>query len=153
MKTNMIEEVADLFKTLSDPTRLSLLLELQDGEMTVSQLADFSGTSMANISKHLTLMKRVGIVMRRKSGNQVYYDIRSSNILDICDSVCGEIEGRHSRKRTVARKVKSKPPVAATSDEVSTSEPTVKKEGIEILQPRFDGFDGNAEEMESDPSD
>ncbi len=146
MKTDMIEEVADLFKTLSDPTRLSLLLELQDGEMTVSQLADFSGTSMANISKHLTLMKRIGIVSRRKSGNQVYYNILSKNILDICDSVCEDIESRYSRKRPVAKKAKSRPTVAASSAEVSHTEPPGNKEGIEILQPKLDGFNGDTEE-------
>jgi len=110
MNPEMIDEVAELFKALSEPMRLRLLLELKNGEKTVSGLSDFSGTTMANVSKHLAFMKRAGIVERRKAGNLVYYSIGNDNITDMCDSICLDIEKRfESRKPTARRKRKSPP--------------------------------------------
>jgi len=131
MNPEMIEEVAELFKALSEPTRLSLLLQLKDTEMTVSELADFSGTSMANISKHLTLMKRAGLVTRRKSGNHVYYSLRNEGVLEIFSSVCRDFENKHPvgkvvgsptiRKGKTVRTVKNRLPRQAPAVQVQES--------------------------------
>jgi ArsR family transcriptional regulator len=87
MPTEWIEEVADLFKALSEPTRLRLLLEMRERELAVSELASLSGTSLANVSKHLSHMKRIGLVARRKSGNRVLYALSDGSALDMVDAV------------------------------------------------------------------
>jgi DNA-binding transcriptional ArsR family regulator len=90
----MIEEMADFFKVLSEPLRLALLMELRGSEKSVSELAAFAGTSLANVSKHLMIMRRAGIVERRKDGNQVRYRLSSETILEICDFICKDIRSR-----------------------------------------------------------
>jgi ArsR family transcriptional regulator len=95
MNVIWIEEVADIFKALSDPTRLQILLNLKDREITVSELSDLSGTSLANVSKHLSLLKRIGIVSRRKSGNFVYYTLCNRDILVIYETLRRNIEERY----------------------------------------------------------
>jgi DNA-binding transcriptional ArsR family regulator len=141
MDPEMIEEVAELFKALSEPTRLNLLLQLKDTEMTVSELADFSGTSMANISKHLTLMKRAGLVTRRKSGNHVYYSLRNEGVLEIFSSVCrdfgnkrpvGKVVGSPTiRKGKTVRTVKNRLPRQAPAVQVQESRSAGKESVIQ----------------------
>jgi ArsR family transcriptional regulator len=87
----MVEELAEFFKALGDPVRLNLLLRLKDHLLTVSELASSTGTSVANVSKHLAFMRRTGLLERRKQGNQVYYTISNRNVLDMCDVLCGSI--------------------------------------------------------------
>jgi ArsR family transcriptional regulator len=103
MNPAMLQELADFFKTLGDPVRLGLMLRLKDRELTVSDLASSSDTSVANVSKHLALMRKAGLLERRKRGNQVYYTIRNRNVFEICDTICGSIrEGLAARHAGVA---------------------------------------------------
>ncbi len=146
MDLEMIEDVAELFKALSEPTRLSLLLQLKDTEMTVSELADFSGTTMANVSKHLTLMKRAGLVTRRKSGNHVYYCIRNEGVLEIFSSVCRDFEKKrpagktvgssHVRKVKTVQTVKSRLPRQAPSTQVQESRPAARSPVVQAAGSR-----------------
>ncbi len=157
MNPEMIEEVVEIFKVLSDPTRLGLLLALRDGEMNVGELAVYSKTSLANVSKHLSFMRRTGIVTRRKVKNQVYYNLRSECVLEICDTLCRDYV--RGFKTGVLLDVDRK-----TRDAHEGSEPGPEKdpherkaegagrdlressEGrpeVEILQPRLNGLNEN----------
>jgi DNA-binding transcriptional ArsR family regulator len=98
MNQQMIEELAVFFRALADPTRISLVLLLREGERSVTDLASSTGTSVANVSKHLALLHRSGLLGRRKEGNQVLYSLGNENILEICDCICGDIRGRFERK-------------------------------------------------------
>ena len=109
-------------------------------------VTDFSGISMANISKHLTLMRRTGIVVKRKAGNQVYYNLRNRGILDIFGSVCKDIESRFVGEKALVKKAKGQPSSTAPTAEESPIEPAEEKEDIEIVQPRLKGLNGNTEE-------
>jgi len=65
----------------------------------VNELAERTGASQQNVSKHLTLLADVGILGRRRDGNRVYYRIVDDGVLGLCDQVCGSIE---SQLRTLA---------------------------------------------------
>ena len=54
--------VADYFKALAEPMRLKLLNALQDGEKNVGELTELSGCTQANVSKHLSLLAKIGMV-------------------------------------------------------------------------------------------
>ena len=95
----MIDLAARRFKLLSEPARLELLNQLQaHGEMSVQELVDATRFQQANVSKHLLLMAREGILNRRKEGLNVYYSIEDPTISGLCMLVCGrlrqeEVEG------------------------------------------------------------
>ncbi len=129
MNPEMIDEVAELFKALSEPMRLRLLMELMNGEKTVSGLSEFSGTTMANVSKHLAFMKRAGIVERRKSGNLVYYSIGNDNITDMCDSICLDIEKRFESRKPTAR-IKRKSPPSGIAAGVQSGQPATRRPAV-----------------------
>lgn len=83
--------VAERFRVLGDPLRLQLLHLLGDAEMSVGALVDASGASQANVSKHLQILLRAGLVRRRKEGLQAYYQIADPSIFQLCDLVCGRL--------------------------------------------------------------
>ena len=55
-----LEKVASYFQALSEPTRLSLLNLLRDGERNVGELAQLTGFTPANVSRHLLLLAQQG---------------------------------------------------------------------------------------------
>lgn len=93
-----LDLVASRFKVLSEPTRLRILDVLRSGEKTVGELVGAVGTSQANVSKHLGILHRHGMVDRRKEGVHSLYRIADEAIFDLCDQVCealaDELEAR-----------------------------------------------------------
>ncbi len=100
MTTEMLELVAQRFRLLSDPMRLRILHELQQGELSVGELVERTGASQPNISKHLSSLKNHQMVKRRQEGNMAYFSIAAPYIFSLCDTVCNsmrdELEAKHS---------------------------------------------------------
>ena len=70
-----MEEYTQIFKTLSDPTRLRILRLLIDArkELCVCELVDSLEEPQYNVSKHVTAMRAAGLLKSRKQGRWVYY--------------------------------------------------------------------------------
>jgi ArsR family transcriptional regulator len=81
----MIERVARRLKVMGDPVRLELLNLLRiHEELSVQALVDASGQRQANVSKHLGIMMRDGLVKRRKEGVNAYYSIDDPSVPGVC---------------------------------------------------------------------
>lgn len=75
---------ARLFHGLSDPTRLSILLALLDGERRVSDLVEYVGSSQSNVSNHLACLRECGLVVDRPAERrQVFYSIAHPELRDV----------------------------------------------------------------------
>ncbi len=83
----VFERVAEYFALLADPTRLRILSFLCCGEQPVNAVVDEIGLTQANISRHLNLLYRAGVVNRRREGNLVIYRVVDPNFVDICRTV------------------------------------------------------------------
>lgn len=67
-------QAIDLFKALSDETRLKIVMLIQlEGELCVCELMTALCDSQPKISRHLAQLKRVGILLDRKQKQWVYY--------------------------------------------------------------------------------
>lgn len=97
----VLEQLADRFKVLGEVNRLAVLSALRDGEQTVTELMDATGLGQANLSKHLTLLHRLGFVTRRKEGLNVYYRLADQDVFSICDIMCGRLERETAARRSV----------------------------------------------------
>jgi DNA-binding transcriptional ArsR family regulator len=86
--------VASRFRALSDPSRLRILNLLMQGEQSVQELVDASGLEQPNVSRHLSVLRREGVVERRPSGNRALYSIQDPTIVQLCEIVCGGLTGR-----------------------------------------------------------
>jgi DNA-binding transcriptional ArsR family regulator len=93
-----LELVAERFRLLGDPLRLRLLQSLERGERSVADLVAATGATQANVSKHLQLMLRGGVVQRRREGLFVYYSIRDARVFELCALVCGSLTDHLARE-------------------------------------------------------
>jgi DNA-binding transcriptional ArsR family regulator len=89
---DLVELIAERFRALSEPTRIKLLDRMREGEATVLELSGLIGTTPQNVSKHLGVLQRSGIVARRKQGNFAYYRIIDEGVLSLCEAVCGSLQ-------------------------------------------------------------
>ncbi|MEK9500209.1 ArsR/SmtB family transcription factor [Gaopeijia maritima] len=88
----VIALVAQRFKALSEPARLSILGELRTGELNVSQIVERTEQSQAAVSKHLRILHDLGFVSRRREGVFVLYGLADDHVFELCDLMCGRIE-------------------------------------------------------------
>ncbi len=90
-KARVFELAAELFGVLATPMRLRILSALCDQEKSVSQLLQEIDTTQPNLSQHLNLLYRSGILARRKEGTQVIYRVQSEQAVTLCRTVCTQI--------------------------------------------------------------
>ncbi len=88
----LLERIADRLKAMADPTRLRILHVLQPGERCVTDILTEVGGSQANVSKHLSVLKRAGLVDCRREGVNIYYHIDDPTVFAICSTVCDSLE-------------------------------------------------------------
>jgi DNA-binding transcriptional ArsR family regulator len=93
-----LDQVASYFQALSEPTRLMLLNLLRDGERSVGELAQATGFTIANVSRHLTLLAQRGLVIREGRGTSVFYRIADESVYALCDLVCGNVAQQLERQ-------------------------------------------------------
>lgn len=86
----MIDLIAEYFKVLSEPLRIRILAALRDGEKSVSEIVKAVNSSQPNVSKHLGILIRAGLVSRRQIKNVAYCTIADERIWQICDISCGK---------------------------------------------------------------
>ena len=84
-----LELVAARFRALADPSRLRLLHLLMQGEGSVRQLVEGSGLSQTNVSRHLGLLRREGLVGRSRQGNRALYRLADPSVAELCRIACG----------------------------------------------------------------
>ena len=85
----LVAMIAERFRVLSEPMRIRLLDAMREGPATVGELQQATGASQQNVSKHLGLMHRSGLVTRKREGNHVRYAIADESVFELCEHVCG----------------------------------------------------------------
>lgn len=96
------EARARVIKALGHPSRLAMVDELSRGERCVCELRDLVGADLSTVSKHLTLLKNVGLVEDDKRGVQVFYRLKVPCVLKFfgCIEAVLENQAREATKVT-----------------------------------------------------
>ena len=102
----LLTRIAEVLKAMADPTRLKILHCIHTQERCVSDILSVVGGSQANVSKHLSVLKRAGLVDCRRSGLNVYYRIIDEGVFTICRNVCDSLELRVDHERQTILKGK-----------------------------------------------
>ena len=85
IKTKLIDdsgagEIADLFKTLGDPTRVKIIHALSQSELCVHDLTQVLEMGQSAISHQLRFLRNMRIVKRRKVGKTVFYSLDDDHV-------------------------------------------------------------------------
>ena len=89
-----LDLLAARFRALADPTRLRILNTLMQGESSVGELIASTGLEQPSVSRHLIVLRREGIVVRRAEGNRAYYRIEDPTVIRLFGLVCGGLVER-----------------------------------------------------------
>lgn len=87
----VFESVAELFSVLSTPIRLKIISAVCNGEKNVSELLSEIETTQPNMSQHLSMLYRSGVLAKRREGTQVYYRLQSERVATLCRAVCTQV--------------------------------------------------------------
>jgi len=82
---------AKVFYALSDPIRLEILEFLRDGEKCVCEIIPHLGLIQPVVSRHLKILKDIGIVKYRKEGTRRLYSVTDSRLYSVIDRVTPEL--------------------------------------------------------------
>ena len=77
------ELVVEVFRMLSDTTRVRLLWALLDQERSVNDLADLLGKPAPSISQHLAKLRMARLVTTRREGTQVFYRVENEHVAQL----------------------------------------------------------------------
>ena len=97
-RTNWFEARARVLKALANQNRLILLDELSRGEKCVAELTKMVGLDMSTISKHLSILKAVGLVQDERRGAQVFYSLAAPCVLGFFDCVESVLQAQVQRR-------------------------------------------------------
>lgn len=85
--SSRLEARARIVKALAHPTRLFIVDQLSQEERCVYELTELIGADVSTVSKHLSVLKNVGIIQDDKRGSQVFYSLRMPCVLKFLDCV------------------------------------------------------------------
>lgn len=89
-----IEKVSQLFKVLADPTRLKILLSLQEGERNVTAIAQGVKMEQSAVSHQLKLLRENHVVKSRREGKTILYSFDDDHVIDILEQTFEHIHHR-----------------------------------------------------------
>ncbi|MBN1497593.1 MAG: winged helix-turn-helix transcriptional regulator [Spirochaetes bacterium] len=89
MKFNdqQIDSVTELLKSIAHPIRMKILCFLMEGEKNVGEIEQQFGSTISNISQHLTVLRKASIIDRRKEANFMFYSLKDTNIHKLMETL------------------------------------------------------------------
>jgi len=82
-----LQQIAMRFKMLGEPMRLRILQAVCKEPRPVNDIVNATGSTQANVSKHLALLAAAGILIRKKDGQRVYYGMKDQLAVKLCELV------------------------------------------------------------------
>ena len=92
---------ADVIAAAGHPIRLAVIDFLKDGEQCVCDIAEYVGAKRSNVSRHLGVLLKSGVVSQRKDGLKMMYTLRCPCVLNFMQCVEGVLRANAREARKV----------------------------------------------------
>lgn len=89
MNYQQAEIRAEILKALAHPVRVLIVETLAKGDKCVCELNELADIDQSNISRHLAILKRSGILTDRRKGMKVFYHLQTPCILNALKCAVG----------------------------------------------------------------
>ena len=86
-KVLLFERQAEIAKAVAHPLRMAVIDFLKDGEKCVCDIARHIGSERSNVSRHLAVMVRAGVLGCRKDGLKVFYSLKTPCVAEFLSCV------------------------------------------------------------------
>lgn len=88
-----IERLSEIYKQLSHPVRLQIVLFLQQGPACVSELCEVSGISQSATSQHLKQLRTARLIKQDRRAQQIYYSLADRHIQILLSNGLDHVKG------------------------------------------------------------
>lgn len=92
---------AELCTAMGHPVRVQIVHLLREGPRRVNDIAKGLGIGQATISRHLAVLRNVGILSSQRQGTDMIYQISNPKITDICESMRKVLAERESQRSEI----------------------------------------------------
>jgi ArsR family transcriptional regulator len=97
---------ADVIAAAGHPIRLAIIDFLRHGEQCVCDIAQYVGAKRSNVSRHLGVLLKAGVVSQRKDGLKMMYALRTPCVLNFMKCVEGVLRVNAREASAVLRKLR-----------------------------------------------
>jgi ArsR family transcriptional regulator len=102
MKKGTMSQAAVLFqagvvRAVGHPLRIQMLMYIGGRQRQVSEIIEYLHTNAANVSRHLGILRRAGVLAARKQGRCVYYRVAMGSVLEFLEALGKTLERKISR--------------------------------------------------------
>lgn len=87
MYTHIFTLHTNLLKAMSHPKRLEIIHLLRDQTLSVTQMLEMLDLPQANLSQHLMILRKAGVVTTKKEGKQIFYSLTHENFVKTSDLI------------------------------------------------------------------
>jgi len=87
MKNELPAFNAAAFNALAHPLRLTILEKLRTGPCCVCKIIPYVGGEQSNVSHHLAILRKAGIVRSEKKGQEMWYEVTNPKVFEIIDTM------------------------------------------------------------------
>jgi len=81
----IFEFQAELCRAMGNPLRMEIMHLLRDGPLNVGDIAIATHTHQSTISRNLTILRNVGVVVTQRDGNSILYRVANPKLMNVCD--------------------------------------------------------------------
>jgi ArsR family transcriptional regulator len=95
----IFEIQAELCRAMGNPLRMEIMHLLRAGPMNVNDIASATHTHQTSISRNLAILRNAGIVITRRDGTNIIYQVANPKIMSVCDMM-REVLSEHMDERS-----------------------------------------------------
>ena len=103
MSSELYQLQADVCKAIAHPTRIEILQLLREGERCVCEIFPAMKIEQPNVSRHLSVLKKAGILSSRKEGLKVIYMVNDQRIYQALELITDILREQLNSKQNVLR--------------------------------------------------
>ena len=100
-QTTIFDLQAELCSAMGNSVRLQIVHLLRDNPKRVNAIAEELGVSQATISRHLAVLRNVGILSAQRQGTDMIYQIVNPKITEICEAMRSVLAERESLRSEI----------------------------------------------------
>lgn len=105
MDDSIFEFQAGFCKAMGNAVRLKILHTLRERSKSVTEIMQETGYNQANVSRHLSVLRGVGVVDSERHGTTIFYKLTDPKVGEVCDLVRNVLAVQMNQRSKIFKKI------------------------------------------------
>lgn len=97
---DQVHELAEVFRLMSDPSRLKIVLSCLSEKVSVGEMAQRLNLAPSLVSHHLRLLRAARLLQADRQGRQVFYQVTDEHVLRMLGDMVDHVAEEHDLEET-----------------------------------------------------